>query len=235
MIKGGVNYRIVSDHLGSPRLVINVATKEIVQRMDYDEFGNVIKDTNPGFQPFGFAGGIYDQHTQLIRFGARDYDPQIGKWTSKDPIGLSGGLNIYGYVGGNPITRSDPSGLIWYNKPPPGTVPVTGETAKKAQCVEQCLKAENTWNGKGLLCTGGKESKPDKNGNLPHSKNSLHYKNEAIDIAGPKFNKYSTGGVLRCAAQCGFSAGQFEDFPGRNRDHWHLQINSGNGVPAIQK
>ena len=52
-------YRILSDHLGSPRLVVDVETGEKVQRIDYDEWGNVLRDTNPGFQPFGFAGGIY--------------------------------------------------------------------------------------------------------------------------------------------------------------------------------
>ena len=57
MVKNGTTYRIVSDHLGSPRLVVNASTGEAVQRMDYDEFGNVVEDTNPGFQPSGFAGG----------------------------------------------------------------------------------------------------------------------------------------------------------------------------------
>ncbi|MDH5679538.1 MAG: RHS repeat-associated core domain-containing protein, partial [Nitrospinota bacterium] len=46
----------------------------------------MVSDTNPGFQPFGFAGGLYDQHTKLTRFGARDYDAHAGRWTSKDPI-----------------------------------------------------------------------------------------------------------------------------------------------------
>jgi len=111
LVKGGQTYRIVSDHLGSPRLVVNSATGEIVQRMDYDEFGNVTQDTNPGFQPFGFAGGIYDQHTQLVRFGARDYDPQTGKWTAKDPIRFDGGdTNLYGYVESDPVNGIDPTG-----------------------------------------------------------------------------------------------------------------------------
>jgi len=78
IIKGTTRYRIVSDHLGSPRLVVNTITGEIVQHLDYDEFGNALVDTNPGFQPFGFAGGIYDQHTKLTRFGARDYDASTG-------------------------------------------------------------------------------------------------------------------------------------------------------------
>ncbi len=112
MIKGGVTYRIVSDHMGSPRLVVNTADGTIAQRIDYDEFGNMSQDTNPGFQPFGFAGGIYDQHTGLTRFGARDYDAQIGRWTAKDPIRFTGrDTNFYGYVLNDPINATDPFGL----------------------------------------------------------------------------------------------------------------------------
>ncbi len=74
MIKGGVTYRIISDHLGSPRLVIDTTTDAVVQLMDYDTFGNVIADTNPGFQPFGFAGGLYDRPTVCQMFVL--YEPQ---------------------------------------------------------------------------------------------------------------------------------------------------------------
>jgi RHS repeat-associated protein len=111
MVKGGVIYRIVADHLGSPGLVVNVSTGEIVQRMDYDEFGNVISDTNPGFQPFGFAGGLYDPDTKLVRCGVRDYDAETGRWTTKDPIRFWGGdTNLYGYVLNDPVNEIDPSG-----------------------------------------------------------------------------------------------------------------------------
>jgi len=111
MVKGGVTYRIISDHLGSPRLVINTSDNFIAQRMDYDDWGNVTADTNPGMQPFGFAGGIYDKDTDLIRFGARDYDPETGRWTAKDPIRFDGGdSNLYGYVLGDPINFIDLSG-----------------------------------------------------------------------------------------------------------------------------
>ena len=112
MVKGGITYRIITDHLGSPRSVIDVATGTVAQRMDYDEFGTVLQDTHPGFQPFGFAGGLYDHDTKLVRFGARDYDADTGRWTAKDPIGFAGrSTNVYTYVGNNSVNLIDPSGL----------------------------------------------------------------------------------------------------------------------------
>ena len=84
--------------------------------MDYDEFGVVTKDTKPGFQPFGFAGGLYEPQTGLVRFGVRDYDAETGRWTAKDPIGFDGGdSNIYTYVGNKPINHIDLTGLICFD------------------------------------------------------------------------------------------------------------------------
>jgi len=113
MVKGGVSYRILSDHLGSPRLVVDAVTGAVVQRVDYGEFGRVTQDTTPGFQPFGFAGGLYDADTGLVRFGARDFDAEVGRWTAKDPIRFAGGdPNLYGYVLGDPVNLVDPDGQL---------------------------------------------------------------------------------------------------------------------------
>ena len=99
VMNDGTVYRFITDHLGSVRLVVNAATGEVVQRMDYDAFGRVLQDTNPGFQPFGFAGGLYDDDSGLVRFGARDYDAYSGRWTAKDPVLFGGGgSNLYVYV-----------------------------------------------------------------------------------------------------------------------------------------
>ena len=116
MIKGSNEYQIVSDQLGSPVLIINKVTGMVVQEIKYDEFGNVLSDSYPGFTPFGFAGCLYDQDTKLCRFGARDYDASIGRWLSKDPILFAAGdTNLYGYVLQDPINWIDPTGL--YNNP----------------------------------------------------------------------------------------------------------------------
>lgn len=113
VIKGGVTYRIISDHLGSPRLVVNSADGTVVEAIEYDDWGNVLSDTYPGFLPFGYAGGLYDADTRLIRFGARDYDPEVGRWTAKDPIRFDGdGPNLYGYVTNDPINFVDVNGLF---------------------------------------------------------------------------------------------------------------------------
>lgn len=111
-VRDGATYRIIANHVGSPELVVNVATGEVMQRIEYDEFGAVVSDTNPGFQPFGFAGGLYDRDTGFVRFGTRDYDTRTGRWTTKDPIGFGGGdANLYAYVFNDPVNNIDPSGL----------------------------------------------------------------------------------------------------------------------------
>ena len=106
-------YRIISDHLGSPRLIINIDDGTIKESIDYDVWGKETTTRAIGNfpLPFTFAGGLYDADTKLIRFGARDYDPEIGRWTSKDPIGFDGGdTNLYGYVLQNPINLADFNG-----------------------------------------------------------------------------------------------------------------------------
>ncbi len=95
-------------------MVVNAETGDIAQEIEYDVWGNVLSDSNPNFQPFYFAGGLYDTDTKLTRFGARDYDAETGRWTAKDPIGFAGGLtSLYDYVGGDPVNFVDPSGLYW--------------------------------------------------------------------------------------------------------------------------
>jgi RHS repeat-associated protein len=112
MIRGGSTYRIITDERGSVRLVVDASTGAVTQRLDYDAYGRVLQDTNAEFQPFGFAGGLYDGQTGLVRFGARDYDADAGRWTAKDPIVFAGGNpNLYEYSHNDPVNHVDPRGL----------------------------------------------------------------------------------------------------------------------------
>jgi RHS repeat-associated protein len=112
MIRGGEKFAFVSDERGSVRMVIAMGSGSVVQELRYDVWGRMVFDSNPGFQPFGYAGGIYDEATGLVRFGARDYDGEIGRWLSKDPILFDGGdTNLVSYVTNDPVNWSDVSGL----------------------------------------------------------------------------------------------------------------------------
>lgn len=107
----GATYHFIKDQVGSIRLVVNSGNGDVVQRIDYDEFGKVKSDNNPGFQPFGFAGGLYDRDSGLVRFGARDYDPEMGRWTTKDSsLFDSGSSNLYVYSENDAINNIDSNG-----------------------------------------------------------------------------------------------------------------------------
>jgi RHS repeat-associated protein len=87
-----------------------------VWHASYDEYGRreLVKG-DEGLHSFGFAGGLFDHETGLTRFGARDYDAQLGRWTARDPILFAGGqANLFAYVGSDPINFIDPSGLCTY-------------------------------------------------------------------------------------------------------------------------
>jgi len=127
MLRSGSTYRIVSDHLGSPRVVVDAGTGTIVWNNAYDEFGRPVPGT-PELIPFGFAGGLWDADTELLRYGARDYDPQTGRWTAKDPVLFTGGSSdLFEYCYGDPVNWIDPSGLAAIPAPPgPPPVAVPG-------------------------------------------------------------------------------------------------------------
>ena len=109
--KDGVNYRVIKDHLGSTRMVVNASTGDIVKTITYDEFGNTTSETGDFDILFGYAGGLRDTDTGLIKFGARDYDPETGRWTSKEPLGFEGSLNFYVYCDADPVNYVDVTGL----------------------------------------------------------------------------------------------------------------------------
>ncbi|MCI5193972.1 MAG: hypothetical protein D3915_12750 [Candidatus Electrothrix sp. AU1_5] len=111
MTAGGASYYLGYDQVGSLRTVAD-ATGSVVKEVSYDSFGTILSDSNPAFAlPFGFAGGLHDRDTGLVKFGFRDYDPAIGRWVAKDPIFFAGGdVDLYGYVLGDPVNLVDPEG-----------------------------------------------------------------------------------------------------------------------------
>ena len=106
------DFRVITDQLGSTRFVLAVSTGLVTQQLSYDEFGVVLGDSGPRLTSVGFAGGLYDPDTGLVRFGLRDYDPRIGRWLQRDPAHFRGGdTNLYAYVANDPVNLLDPLGL----------------------------------------------------------------------------------------------------------------------------
>jgi len=115
VLTSGGQYYVNPDHLGAP-LTVTDATGQIVWRWDRDPYGNGKPNENPnGVGAFTynlrFPGQYYDKETELHYNYFRDYNPKTGRYAQTDPIGLDGGVNLYGYVEGNPIPFDDKSGL----------------------------------------------------------------------------------------------------------------------------
>jgi RHS repeat-associated protein len=108
--RAGARYFVTTDQVGSATQIVD-KDGTVVKAVSYDSFGKTLADSNPSFAyPFGFAGGLAD--AGLVRFGMRDYDPETGRWTARDPsLDSSNGGNLYAYVGNDPVNHTDPAGL----------------------------------------------------------------------------------------------------------------------------
>jgi RHS repeat-associated protein len=147
VVKDNIPYAIHSDHLGTPRVITDAQQREIWQWLD-DPFGTTQANEAAFTYNLRFAGQYYDKETGLHYNYHRYYNPKTGRYSESDPIGLAGGLNTYGYVGGNPMNRVDPEGLnpvikwvitkVWQNckwvyKKVVSKVDDVGDTAKSAE------------------------------------------------------------------------------------------------------
>ncbi|MBE2320610.1 hypothetical protein DVA67_031915 [Solirubrobacter sp. CPCC 204708] len=111
--RAGERYYVGADANGSPRIVVRASDGVVVRKVAYDAFGVETQVTGTFELAIGFAGGLRDGVTGLVRFGLRDYDPVAGRFTAKDASFFSGSPhNLYDYAGNNPITMRDPSGLV---------------------------------------------------------------------------------------------------------------------------
>ena len=113
----GEMHYIVTDQLGTPRQVMD-SKGVTVWQWDGEAFGNTPPNANPGGQGdfvfnLRFPGQYFDAETNMNQNYYRDYDLATGRYLQSDPIGLSGGINSYLYVGGNPVSRIDALGLDW--------------------------------------------------------------------------------------------------------------------------
>jgi RHS repeat-associated protein len=98
------------DHLGSVREVTDAAGV-LRARYDYGFWGNRTRVSGDAETAVGYTGHHHHGKSGLVLTWYRAYDPDTGRWLSRDPIAESGGINLYGYVGNDPVNGVDPWGL----------------------------------------------------------------------------------------------------------------------------
>ncbi len=116
-VQGGSIYYISSDNLGTPRSIVRASDNIELWRWDSDPFGTTAPtwpNASAGTLTYNlrFPGQVYDAESGMHYNGFRYYVPQTGRYLQPDPIGLASGLARYTYVGGNPLSYTDPSGLL---------------------------------------------------------------------------------------------------------------------------
>lgn len=97
----------------------------------------------------GYAGYIYNPETQLYTVRFRHYDPEWGRWISRDPAGYVDGMSLYGYGVGSPVSLNDPFGLSCIEdskkKEEPKSSPHLIGPKPDTQPAESVPKADPTW------------------------------------------------------------------------------------------
>ncbi len=91
---------------------MTAAAQAVVEHSDYSSFGVLTRDGTTVRQPFAYTGREWDVELGLYYYRARYYDPEVGRFLSRDPLGLAAGPNPYTYVENSPTNYLDPSGQV---------------------------------------------------------------------------------------------------------------------------
>jgi RHS repeat-associated protein len=137
--EGERRFGVLTDHLGTPRMMADEAGA-LAWKAQLDVYGVAYTDVALTACPWRWPGQYEDEETGLYYNRFRYYDPETGRYVSQDPIGLAGGLALYGYVW-DPLGESDPYGLTCYRaKRTPGGLDV-GEEITEREAIDRLRRA----------------------------------------------------------------------------------------------
>lgn len=155
-LQGSSKLMYFSDRLGSVREVFGVPSSpttdpSIAGTLGYRAYGRT--SASSGTLPDKrYAGMFYHPQSGLYLTWYRAYNPEAGRWLSRDPIGEEGGENLYAYVGGNPVNAIDPLGLIGYVCQKGNNIgvaiPINFQGATQAQIAQITNAIQSAWSGK---------------------------------------------------------------------------------------
>jgi RHS repeat-associated protein len=114
MKEGGADYSYLYDGKGNVTAVLD-SSGQVVAAYRYDEFGNLMASSGTLAQPYTFSTKRYLEGIGQYYYGYRNYSPSCGMWTTRDPLGEAGGINLYGFVGNDPLMFVDPLGEFKVN------------------------------------------------------------------------------------------------------------------------
>ncbi len=110
--QGNTNYSYVADGNKNIRQLINSSTGGVVNSYNYSPFGKLINEVESVENPFKFSSEFADSETGLVYYNYRYYNPELGRWTKRDPIEEFGGWNLYNFTDNKVINNVDSLGLI---------------------------------------------------------------------------------------------------------------------------
>jgi RHS repeat-associated protein len=141
------------DANGNVGQLLDSSTGTIAAHYEYDPFGNLLVSTGSEAESnvFRFSTKYYDAEVDLYYYGYRYYSPTLGRWMTRDPIGERGGLNLYGFVGNNPINRVDPDGRL----SPPIPIIIVPAKCSLDTCTELAIQHLFFNTGRPTMLTGG--------------------------------------------------------------------------------
>jgi RHS repeat-associated protein len=167
----GTNTYYHSDGIGNVMMLINT-NQLMVAKYEYDPFGNPLSESGPKafINPYWFSSQLYDPDTGFSHYRFRVYVPELQRWLNRDPIEENGGINLYRFVGNNPVNRTDFFGLE-YSDP------------RTMQTIEQDIQNGDLGGAQDLL----NESSGENGDGSIIEKNRKELQNK-IDAAKPKNN-----------------------------------------------